>query len=94
VAAVAIVLYHDGVGTPEQYDESLRRLADAGAEAPAGRRIHISFQADDGSMRVVDVWDSQESFEAFGQTLGPILQEVTPDAPPPKTAEARRIIEG
>ncbi len=91
---MAIVLYHDGVGTPEQYDEIWRRLREAGADAPAGRQIHIGFQTDDGTSRVIDVWDSEESMGAFAQTLVPIIQEVAPDAPPPKTAEAHQIVQG
>jgi hypothetical protein len=31
---------------------------------------------------VVDVWESQEAFERFGETLVPLLQELEVDAQP------------
>ncbi len=61
--------------TQEQYDTVMRRLGEAGAAAPRGRRYHVAGPTG-GAWRVVDVWDSQTEFEAFAQTLLPIMQEV------------------
>jgi hypothetical protein len=54
---------------------------------------HCSFKAGEG-LHVFDVWDSQESFDAFGQTLMPILAEVGIDPGKPEIAEVYKIIEG
>jgi hypothetical protein len=68
--------------TPEQYDEIWRQLREAKADFPKGRLSHVGFERD-GAMRVVDVWDSMEDFEAFGATLMPIIESlggtVTPE---------------
>jgi hypothetical protein len=58
-----------------QYDAALRRLEAAGAGAPAGRLHHISYGSQD-NLQVIDVYDSQQSFENFGKTLVPILEEL------------------
>ena len=77
----------------DRYDEVTRRLEDAGQGAPAGRMYHVAFTAGDG-LQVVDVWDSQESFDAFGQTLMPILSELGIDPGEPAVGEVHNIIEG
>ena len=40
-----------------------------------------------------DVWDSQESFDAFGQTLMPIMTDLGVDPGEPQIAEVHNIIE-
>ena len=66
----------------DQYDEIWRQLREANADRAVGRLSHVGFEKD-GVMRFVDVWDSLESFEAFGATLMPIIASigasVTPD---------------
>ena len=57
----------------EQYDEAIRRLEAAGAGSPPGRSYHCAFSGE-GGISVFDVWDSQESFDKFGETLVPILR--------------------
>ena len=58
--------------TPARYDDTISRLEAAGVGAPAGRLYHVAIETD-GQIQVFDVWDSQESFQAFGATLVPIL---------------------
>ncbi|MEO6857502.1 MAG: hypothetical protein ABI323_02805 [Solirubrobacteraceae bacterium] len=36
----------------------------------------------DGGIRVLDVWESREKFDSFGQQLGPMTQEVGFPRPP------------
>jgi hypothetical protein len=79
--------------TTEQYDEVIRRLETTGAGAPAGRRYHVC-SGTGASLPVLDVWDSQEAFSAFGQTLVPILQEVGVDPGQPEIAEVHNSIAG
>ena len=77
----------------EQYDDVMRRLEAAGQGAPAGRLYHVAFSGG-GGLHVFDVWDSQESFDAFGQTLMPILAEAAIDPGQPQGAEVHNIVEG
>ena len=67
--------------TTDQYDEIWRQLRGAKAESPKGRLSHVGWEQD-GTMRVVDVWDSMEDFEAFGKTLMPIIASVGGEATP------------
>ena len=67
--------------TKDQYDEIWRLLREEKADHPAGWLSHVGFEKD-GAMRVVDVWDSMEHFEAFGSTLLPIIAMVGGEATP------------
>jgi hypothetical protein len=58
-----------------QFEEITNRLARAGAERPAGRLFHVCHGAGD-QLRVIDVWESGEQLDRFGQALMPILQEL------------------
>ena len=71
--AIAILFDMPGA-TQRQYDEITQKLEAAGEGAPPGRLYHVSGPTQDG-WRVVDVWESQEQFERFGQTLIPFVQE-------------------
>jgi hypothetical protein len=62
------------------YDETLRRLEEAGAgfgNVP-GRTFHCAVKVD-GQIEVFDVWESQEQFEKFGETLVPIMSSLGAD---------------
>ncbi len=76
-----------------QYEEVIKRLENAGASTPAGRLYHVCFGTG-SSLRVVDVWESQEAFNAFGQTLLPILGQVGIDPGQPEFVEVHNIIQG
>ncbi len=47
----------------------------------AGLLVHAAGQGESG-FRVVDVWESEEACNRFGQILAPILQEVGIDDQP------------
>jgi hypothetical protein len=87
-ADVALVLVHQGPGlTKESYEEAVRRLTGkTRLESPAdwpveGLLVHAAGEAE-GGFRVVDVWESEEAAQRFGETLVPILQEVGVEAQP------------
>jgi len=61
--------------TTQNHDEVLRRLEAAGAWPPDGLDYHVVFGSE-GDLRVSEIWDSQEQFGAFGETLMPILADV------------------
>jgi hypothetical protein len=77
----------------QKYDECIARLAAAGAGAPAGR-LHHACYGSPSELRVFDIWDSSESFDEFGKTLVPILQELGIDAGTPEVSEIHKIIAG
>jgi hypothetical protein len=72
----------DGL-TADKYDEVKRRLDEGGHWPPEGLEYHVCFGTD-GDLRVSEIWASNGQFEAFGQQLGPILEDagVTQSAPP------------
>ena len=79
--------------TAAAYDEALTRLEAAGAGAPAGRLYHVALETD-GQIQVFDVWDSQESFNAFGETLVPIMTALGADPGQPMVSNVHNIIQG
>jgi hypothetical protein len=79
--------------TKARYDDAIRRLEAAGAGAPAGRLYHVALETD-GQIQVFDIWDSQQSFEAFGPTLLPIMAELGVDPGEPQVSPVHNIIEG
>jgi hypothetical protein len=74
--------------TQEQYEESARRVSGGKSrmESPAdwpveGLLAHIAGQGEKG-FRVVDVWESEDAFRRFGETLMPILQDLGVEGEP------------
>ena len=78
--------------TTDKYDEVIRRLEAAGAGRPPGRLHHSCFGPADHLM-VYDIWESQETFDAFGATLMPILAEVGVDPGTPDVMPVHNIID-
>jgi hypothetical protein len=76
-----------------KYAEILRRLEAAGAGAPQGRLHHTCYGASD-ELQVVDVFDTQANFEAFGKTLVPILASLGVDVGQPNVTPVHNIIRG
>jgi hypothetical protein len=53
--------------TTEQYDESIRRFqALGGGWPPDGLAYHVAFGSE-GNLRVNEIWDSREQFDAWGK---------------------------
>lgn len=61
--------------TTEKYDESIRRIKEAGEFPPDGLEYHVFFGSE-GSLRVSEIWDSREKMQEFGEQLMPILADV------------------
>ena len=80
---MAVVVVHQGPSlTQEAYEETVRRLTggkdrlESLSDWPVeGIVFHTAGQSPDG-FRVVDVWESEEAFGRFGETLGPIMQDL------------------
>ena len=90
---MAIAIYfHPESMSAAQYDDVIKRLDAAGQGKPKGRTHHSAFGSDDQVM-VYDVWDSQEDFDAFGQTLMPILAELGLDPGQPDVMPVHNVIQ-
>jgi hypothetical protein len=80
---VAVVLVHQGPGlTRESYEKVVQRVAGGKSrvESPSdwpveGLLVHAAGEGPSG-FRVVDVWESEEAAQRFGEKLTPILEEV------------------
>jgi hypothetical protein len=79
--------------TKAKYDEVNKQLAAAGAAAPKGRSYHVCY-GDPNGVNVTDVWDSMEDFQAFGNTLIPIMQSLGLDPGQPDIQQVHNIIIG
>ena len=78
--------------TAAQYDDCIAKLQKAGAGSPKGRLYHACF-GEGNKMRVFDIWESMESFERFGQTLMPILQQLGVDPGQPEIQKLHGVIQ-
>ncbi len=87
--AIAVYFHPKGM-TLKQFEETHRRLDAAGAAQPAGR-IHHSCFGEDGDLMVYDIWESPETFQAFGDVLMPILAEVQIEAGEPAIMPIHRL---
>jgi hypothetical protein len=79
--------------TATKYDEVIEKLNAAGAGSPKGRSYHVCY-GDPNSVQVTDVWDSMEDFQAFGETLIPILQSLGIDPGQPTPQQVHNVIVG
>ena len=77
--------------TTEQYDDTIRRLEEAGDFPPEGLDYHVAFVVD-GNLRVSEIWDSQEQLDAFGARLMPVLADVGIDPGEPELIQIHNII--
>ena len=73
---MAIVAMFDVDGaSASKYDEVVRRLTEIGQRVPDGQMYHICY-GDTQRLQVINVYESQAQFDAFGAKLMPILQEM------------------
>ncbi len=77
----------------ETYYETLRRLDQAGAGNPQGQLFHVMY-VEDGKPHVIDVFDTDENFEAFGAVLMPILADLGIEAGPPEVKQLENYMAG
>lgn len=79
--------------TAAKYDEVIKQLNAAGAGVPKGRSYHVCY-GDPKGLHVTDIWDSMENFQAFGQTLLPIMHSLDVDPGQPDVQQVHNIIIG
>ena len=86
---MAIGVYFNFEGsTVDQYDEICRRLNNGQlmtklSDWPGGGCLSHVVGAAPGGLCVLDVWESAEKFQAFGEKLMPLIQQagLKPDEP-------------
>ena len=86
--APVIVVHQTPSLTQERYEQSVARLTGGKSrlESPAdwpveGLLAHIAGEGANG-FRVVDVWESEDAFRRFGETLMPVLAEIGVEGQP------------
>jgi len=89
---MTVGFYITGKGfTTEKYDTTTVQLEEAGAGAPAGRISHVALESG-GEIQVFDIWESQAAFDAFGETLIPILTAAGIELNEPMVAQIHNTI--
>ena len=86
---MSVVLIHQGPTiTQENYEASVQKLTGGKSRMESisdwpveGILMHVAGEGPQG-FRVVDVWESEEACNKFGEILQPILQEVGITDPP------------
>lgn len=85
---MSVVLIHHGPSfTQEKYEEIVRKLTgksrmETASDWPIeGLLVHAAGDSPQG-FRVVDVWESEEACNRFGEALAPILQAVGVEVQP------------
>ena len=77
--------------TTEQYETVHRLEEEGGLLPPDGRDYHVCFGTD-GDLKVSEIWDSREKFEAFVERLMPILAEAGVDPGEPQVMEVHNLV--
>ena len=77
----------------EQYEESMRRLEEAGLGGPRGRLYHFAFSVD-GSVRILSIWDSPSSYDEFAKRLKQVAVDTGITPIEPETFEVVNIVTG
>lgn len=54
--------------TPDEYDQMRERLGMDDTPPPGGQ-FHVAALGEDGKVRIVEVWDSREQAEAWGEKV-------------------------
>jgi hypothetical protein len=77
---MAIAAVFEFPGEPVEKYHKVFETGDAIVNQPS-RLYHVCYRTHDG-FTVVDIWADEQSFAAFGQTLGPAVQNAALDARP------------
>ena len=91
---MAIGAYFQPTGlTPENYEEAMKKLGEAGHGAPKGRIFHVLLGTP-GSLSVFNVWNSQEELDAFFPAMMPVLSELGIDPGQPQIMPVVGMVQG
>ncbi len=89
---MAVCRIVDTGATPEQYEQIRSRLGVDEGDPPPGGLVHIAAKREDGTIRVIDVWESREQADAWGEKVRAVRMELgIGEATPPRSPTTRRI---
>jgi hypothetical protein len=77
--------------TQDQYDASVRRLEQEGIFPPEGMDYHVCFGSEP-NLRVSEIWDTREQWEAFGERLMPVLADIGIQPGEPEILQVGNIV--
>jgi len=87
-----VVRYAPASLTKAKYDEAIAAVnAELGEDPPDGSVLHVCFGAE-GDLRVSEIWESREKWEAFGAKLMPILGRIGIDPGQPDVYEVHNLL--
>lgn len=86
-----LVRFAPGSLTQAQYDASVSRLEAEGTFPPEGMDYHVCFGSEP-SLRVSEIWDSREQWQAFGEKLMPVLADIGIQPGEPEVIEIHNIV--
>jgi hypothetical protein len=69
-----VVRFQPANVSKQQYDSVKSQLEEAGDWPVDGCQVHVCF-GDEDNIRVSEIWESRDQFEAFGEKLRPRLDE-------------------
>ena len=72
---MTIAVTQDYEGTLDQYDQATDRV-NVRNNPPEGLIFHWVAQVDESHVRLTDVWQSQEAFDAWAQFVRPTVEEL------------------
>jgi hypothetical protein len=87
------IMFSPASGADKLYDESIRRLEAEGDFPPDGMEFHIAFGGGD-AFRVLELWESQDKAQKFGERLMPLLQDIGIDPGQPEIHEVVNVARG
>ena len=92
---MAVCRIIDTGAMPEQYERVRSRLRVDEGSAPVGALVHIAAVGEDGKVRVIEVWETRDQAEAWGDKVRAVRQELgvgDPGSPPITYLEAHRVL--
>ena len=80
--------------TTDEYDQMRERLG-VGDTPPPGGVFHVAAIGEDGKVRIVEVWDSREQAEAWGEKVAAAREEAGFGGRPPSIEylEVHKIVQ-
>ena len=94
-ALMAVCRIIETGATPEQYEQVRSRVGVDESNRPPGALIHIAAKAEDGKIRVIEVWETREQAEQWAEKVRAFRQELGiggPTAAPTAYFDAHRVM--
>ena len=93
-ALVAIARIIETQITSDEYDQMRERLG-VGETPPPGGVFHVAALGEDGKVRIVEVWDSREQAEAWGEKVAAAREAAGLSGAPPSIEylEVHKIVQ-